>query len=330
MKEAKQGHRKSTRRKLAARDLYMPAAIRSSRERPVRAVMEDRSFLARFLHSRYAPLITHLSLVILSVFLFGFIFWAPLWVALIPCALIHHRIGILLHEYIHGIPFLRYKHNLWILTAFDGLLLSFGGLEVFRGIHLAHHRWLNTEKDPVYEKDEVTTRKASIRRFLGFFEGSHYVKYMCESFWGKHRYVEPFRIAVSMMLSLAWVMFWIQVGSPRVVMVLVGLNLYTSMGPSSLRGALEHRSYRGDPSFANEYRVRLSLFNLNRHIHHHLDPTCPWYLLEFFTPEPLPAICYWTHWYHIFVRQDYSFMQPPRKRRPYRAEVHPPAPVQIC
>ena len=28
------------------------------------------------------------------------------------------------HEYVHGIPFRRYRHNLWLLTFLDGLMVS--------------------------------------------------------------------------------------------------------------------------------------------------------------------------------------------------------------
>ena len=31
-----------------------------------------------------------------------------------------------------------------MLSVVDGLTLMFGTLELFRGTHLSHHRWLNT------------------------------------------------------------------------------------------------------------------------------------------------------------------------------------------
>jgi fatty acid desaturase len=280
--------------------------------------LKSRTLLDSFLASSYGPWLTHFSLLALTTSLFVLIFWLPLWASLLPCALLHHRIGILLHEYVHGIPFRRHKHNLLALAAYDGLMLSFGMLEVFRGIHLAHHRWLNTDNDPVCENSFEPRGKT--RRLLWFLEGTHYARYTYESFKHKHRHVKPSRIVIAAALSSAWIAFWILTGSAHVVGVLFALNLYTSMVPTSLRGALEHRSYLDDPNFANEYRAWLPLFNLNKHVHHHLDSRCPWYFLEFCTPKPLGAICYWTHWYHVFIRRDYVFMKPPNKFDQVRAK----------
>jgi fatty acid desaturase len=106
-----------------------------------------RSLWRVLVETRYAPLLTHGSLVVLTVLLFVLLLRAPLWVAFVPCAILQHRIGVLLHEYIHGIPFSRYRSNLRVLVFFDGLLLTYGFGELFRGTHLAHHRWLNTERD---------------------------------------------------------------------------------------------------------------------------------------------------------------------------------------
>src|SRR5678816_3782463 len=58
-----------------------------------------------FLQSRYAPLLTHASLLLLTASLFAVLLRFPFWIAFVPCAIVQHRIGVLLHEYIHGIPF---------------------------------------------------------------------------------------------------------------------------------------------------------------------------------------------------------------------------------
>lgn len=128
---------------------------------------------------------------------------------------------------------------------------------------------------------------------------------------GGHPYVKSHRITIGFALSLASIAFWIAVGHPSVVLLLLGFNVYNGFVTSSLRGTVEHHSYVGDDRFANEYKVWIPLFNLNRHVHHHVDPSCPWYLLEFRTDRPLPAIRYLTHWYHVYVKRDYVLMQPP-------------------
>ncbi len=38
----------------------------------------------------------------------------------------------------------------------------------------------------------------------------------------------------------------------------------------------------------------------------------PWYRLRFVTPDPMPPLSYWKHWYHVFLKRDYTLMQPLR------------------
>src|SRR5687768_7663961 len=114
----------------------------------------------RFFHGPYASLLTHSSLTLLTIAMFTLLLRMPFWLAFLPCALIQHRIGVLLHEYIHGIPFRRYRLNLRVLSFFDGLLLMFGLTELFRGTHLAHHRWLNTKGDPAFVAAQDNGRRA--------------------------------------------------------------------------------------------------------------------------------------------------------------------------
>ncbi len=268
----------------------------------------------RLLHSRSAPLITHGSLVFLTAALFALLLGLPLWLAWVPCALIHHRIGVLLHEYIHGIPFARYRHNLWVLSFFDGLMLMFGLMDLFRGTHLEHHRWLNTDKDPAFTAKQQKLVGHGPGRWLGALEGTQHLVYMVESFGGKHPYVIRSRIVVGVVLSLTWIGFWVSVGQADVVWALFSLTAFNTLGPVSLRGALEHHSRPDDPSFANEYRVIIPLFNLNRHIHHHEDPRCPWYLLQYRTEKPLWTLHYITHWARVYITREYVLMQPMAKR----------------
>jgi fatty acid desaturase len=281
------------------------------------AVARKRTLFRRFLHSPYASCITHFSLLALLAGEFGLMIWAPLWAVIIPFVAIHHRIGILLHEYMHGIPFRSYKNSVLVFSAVNGLLITFGFLEVFRGNHLAHHRWLNTEKDPGHWKHQDLAPKPSkdkslwiLHRILGGGHGpSFYFKMLYRSITSDCPYIKPRRVLIEAIMSLAWIAFWLLIGMPTVPLILMAGHLCV-MPPAMFRGAMEHTSKPGDPNFANEYRVWIPLFNMNRHIHHHLDPRCPWYLLEFCTPEPQAPIGYWTHWYHTFVKRDYTFMRP--------------------
>jgi fatty acid desaturase len=263
----------------------------------------------RLLTSRYAPLLTHVSLAALTAVMFVLLLRFPLWLAFAPCALIQHRIGVLLHEYIHGIPFRRYRTNLFVLSLFEGVLLTFGLAELFRGTHLAHHRWLNADGDPAFTAE----RPQRDRRWTSIFalEGIQHLVYLADTFRGRHRYVVPERIALGAAVSLGSAAVWIALGYRSMPLALIALTAYNTLIPVSFRGAIEHHSHPGDHRFANEYRVIIPLFNLNKHVHHHLAPRCPWYLLEYRTAKPLWALHYFTHWFRVYLTRELVLMAPP-------------------
>lgn len=266
----------------------------------------------RFLQGPHAPLLTHGSLLLLALALFALLLGLPFWLAFVPCAIIQHRIGVLLHEYIHGIPFRRYRSNLRVLTFFDGLLLTFGLFELFRGTHLEHHRWLNTERDPAFAAARDNSRSAWGK--IAALEGVQHLIYLAQALRGERPYVVPSRIALAMCLSLAWIAVWILLGHATVPLKLIALAVYNTLVPVSFRGAIEHHSHPGDEGFANEYRVVIPLFNLNRHIHHHQDPRRPWYLLEYRTAHPLWTWHYFTYWFRVYVTREFVLMRPFRRR----------------
>jgi fatty acid desaturase len=272
------------------------------------------------LTSRHAPVLTHASLVALTVLMFALLVRLPLWIAFVPCALLEHRIGVLLHEYIHGIPFTRYRNNLAVLSLYEGVLLTFGLGELFRGTHLAHHRWLNTDRDPAFTAEPART--ATRWRSIASLEGIQHVIYLAGSFAGRHPYVRPRRIALGAALSVLCAGGWIALGCRSMPLTLVALTVYNTLFPVSFRGAIEHHSDPADRGFANEYRVLIPLFNLNKHVHHHLEPSRPWYLLEFKTPRPLWTVHYFTHWFRVYVTRELVLMRPPAQR----FRMPPPAP----
>ena len=107
----------------------------------------------RFLRSPHAAWLTHGSLLALTALYAWILLALPFWVALLPGVLVGHRIGVLLHEYLHGTAFRHYRHNLDVFTLWDGLMLLFGGFEIFRASHLAHHRHLNTPQEELIPRD---------------------------------------------------------------------------------------------------------------------------------------------------------------------------------
>jgi fatty acid desaturase len=268
------------------------------------------SAFRRRLEGPLAPAITHLSLVLLTALLFTLLLAVPLWIALIPGVMIAHRIGILLHEYFHGIPFRRYRNNLAVLSGFDGLLLLFGLLELIRGLHLAHHHWLNSDLDPANE--QVMRFKWKRLNDLSLVHTTmQSATWLTRAIRGQKPYVKRSRIVLGIGLSLAAMGAWRLLGHPEMIWKTLVISLVTLVVPVSIRGAIEHYSFHGDPHFANEYKVVIPMFNANRHVHHHLEPTVPWYLLEFTSTTPLPVGSYFAHWFHAFVKHDFVLMQPP-------------------
>jgi len=262
-----------------------------------------------FLESRYASCLTHLSLGVLTIAYFALLILVPFWIAFLPGVVIAHRIGVLLHEYLHGIPLRRYRYNHAVVTLFDGLMLMFGLLELFRGTHLAHHRWLNTDLDPAKE----TAGRTGGRRLvdlLAVLEAIQFLIYFRDALAGRKPYVRRGRLLLGAILSVATILVWIQAGHPEVAWKTFAIMVFTMLVPVSLRGAIEHHSHSGDPEFANEYKVWIPLFNLNRHIHHHEEPSVPWYLLKFRTERPLSRWNYFTRWFRVYVKRDFVLMQP--------------------
>ncbi|MGH9173997.1 MAG: fatty acid desaturase, partial [Vicinamibacterales bacterium] len=303
-----------------ARILLLEGFVSKIAPRPELTSRVSVSRWQRFLRSRNASLLTHGCLALLTAAEFILLLRLPFWLAFVPCALIHHRIGVLLHEYIHGIPFAQYRHNLRMVSFFDGLMLMFGLLDLFRGTHLAHHRWLNTEDDPAFTAKRSEAARSGVAGWLGALEAVQYLVYLGEVFRGRHPYVVRSRMALGALLSVAWIAFWIWVGRADMIGSILLLTAFNTLVPVSFRGALEHHSHPGDTAFANEYRVVIPLFNLNRHVHHHEDPRCPWYLLQYRTEKPLWTFHYITHWFHVYIVRDYVLMRPMPARRRNRTQ----------
>ena len=264
----------------------------------------------KFVRGPYAVTLTHGSALLMTVALFAGLWYMPFWLAFVPGVFLAHRIGIVVHEYIHRIPFRRYRYNLWVLSFFDSLFLMFGLLELFRGTHLAHHRWLNREGDPGYQTARAERPSNRLLGVLYVLEAVQHFEYFLQTFSGKHPYVRPRRIALGAALSVGWISIWVLVGRPDMIFKIIALTLYTTLVPISMRGAVEHHGLPGDEGFSNEYKVLIPMFNLNRHQHHHQEPRVPWYLLEFRTPKPLDTWHYFTHWFHVYLKRDYVLMRP--------------------
>ena len=199
------------------------------------------------LHSRHASILTHLSLMTLLVLEFGFLLALPLWIAFLPCLVLHHRIGILLHEYMHGIPLTRYQHNLWVLSLVNGFLMTFGVMEVFRGNHLAHHRWLNTEKDPGFWRARSTGRQEAggwWHTVRDIARGRHGPFMHLKLLYGSakaHPYIKRRRVVAEIAVSSVALASWLAMDLPLVPLSVAALHLAV-IPPAAFRGALSTRA----------------------------------------------------------------------------------------
>ena len=264
----------------------------------------------RFLLSRHPVWLTHGCLIVLTVALWWLLAVAPFWIVFVPGVLLAHRIGVLLHEYLHGIPFRNYRDNLAVYGLFDGVMLMFGLMELFRGTHLTHHRWLNAEGDNAVRSAQLLRPRNRWLSWLFATEAVQHLLFLWDALHGRQPVVRLWRVAAAAALSTACVLLLWQLGWGDIVLKLIAINAFTALVPASLRGAIEHHGPADATGFANEYRVWIPLFNLNRHVHHHEDMRCPWYLLQFRTTEPLARQYYFTHWLRVYVTGEFVLMRP--------------------
>jgi hypothetical protein len=180
--------------------------------------------------------------------------------------------------------------------------------KLFRASHLAHHRWLNTDAEQLQPPTAASSR---VQTFLRELEMVKHLVYVADALAGRLPLVHPRRIIGGFCVSLICVAIWFSIGRGDVIVKMLAVNALTLLVPVSLRAAVEHHSHVEDVASTNEYRVWLPLFNLNRHIHHHEEPRCPWYRLEWRTADPLPQTSYLSHWYRVHIRHDFRRMPPP-------------------
>jgi hypothetical protein len=75
----------------------------------------------RLTSSPHAVWLTHGSLILMTAAVFALLVRAPFWILFVPGVILLHRIGVMIHEYIHGIPFRRYAHCLNVISFYDGI-----------------------------------------------------------------------------------------------------------------------------------------------------------------------------------------------------------------
>jgi fatty acid desaturase len=253
----------------------------------------------RLLRRIGGPWMTHASLLVATLLYYGLLATVPFWIAFVPCVYLGHRIGILLHEYFHGLGFRRYRVNQAVVTLWDGLMLTFGMLEVLRARHLDHHREVAGAGRRV-ETDHPQTG----------LDVARYFTHLADGLRGRLPYVHPRRIGLGAVISTAMIASCVLLGRSDVMWSALAVVVFTVTVPVSLRSAMEHQGEAGADRFANDYRAVVPMFNVNRHIHHHEDATVPWYRLEWRAGTPLSPRAYLTHWYRAHVTGELSELPP--------------------
>jgi fatty acid desaturase len=250
-------------------------------------------------------MLTHFCLLGFSAGTLAVLYFLPLYIGIPVAVVLYHRLIVLVHEYVHDIPFKEHRHNKMVLTFIDCALLGCGALELFTALHLKHHAWLNTPKDPAWA--DTKKEKKSLKSALAGLELVHLIRHL---FGEDDSPVNRKRAAVHMMVSIAWGALLTWFGFGKLVVSLLVVSWIAALVTSSLRGSVEHHGPPDDEAFSHEYRPILPAFNINRHIHHHLQPKLPWYDLRYVTERPLSRWCFFTHWYRAHITGEYVLIKP--------------------
>ena len=90
------------------------------------------------------------------------------------------------NEYFHGIALDRYRDNHAVVTLWDGIMMTLGVMEVVRGMHLSHHRWLHVQAPDhvqAYVHDEKHAH--GIFSFAAAFDAARHLSWLADGLRGK-------------------------------------------------------------------------------------------------------------------------------------------------
>lgn len=262
-------------------------------------------------------------LMIFSAWLAGFAMpvW---WVYIITCLTVTSAlVGLiaLVHESFHD-NLSSKEINDFIARAFIAapLLMDY---DFERQIHLNHHKYLGTPKDPTIREYNCTAKKLWIRLILRLFlVGSFYWiirKRSLPQYWASHRISLARRFWNLFMISeqiLILAMFMII--SPWAYLWNWFLPLILTSIFSSIREFGEHKSFDNfnEVCIASTHtniieRLLISQFNFTHHAAHHLFPSVPYNHLPAFTklfekyswPQtPIPILIRHSYMENLFRR----------------------------
>lgn len=235
--------------------------------------------------------------------------WALWPLAIFVIATRQHALLMLFHDAVHGLVARNLRLNDFLVNFFVGIphLLP---VEVYRPLHLVHHRRLGTDKDPertlLYAGQHWNYRpltgNALLRQLLGDLFLVNGVRTIAALL--KQEQMPAPRAATLIpaaiwalgigMLAVRWPAVMLQVAVLWFVPLLTVTNLL-----QKLRSFAEHSGGPGVTPNCNDWtytwrpgvlgRLTIWPYNINRHLEHHRDPAVPWHALPSLANESGPA-----------------------------------------
>ncbi len=120
----------------------------------------------------------------------------------------------------------------------------FGLMELFRGTHLTHHRWLNAEGDNASRMEESRPGNGWLNLFTSNEVTVHLI-YLWEALHGRQPVVRISRVLFGAAFSTICVVGWLLLDRGDVAGKLIAVNMVTVFVPASLRAAIEHHGPAG-------------------------------------------------------------------------------------
>lgn len=236
--------------------------------------------------------------------------WALWPFAIFVIATRQHALLMLFHDAVHGLLARNLRLNDFLINLLVGVphLLP---IEVYRPLHLAHHRRLGTDEDPertlLYAGQHWDYRPLSGTALLRQLSGDLFLVNGLRTLaaLGRQRGVPMPRPATLIPATIwalgvgiavyRWPIVMLQVALLWIVPLLTVTNLL-----QKLRSFAEHSGGPGVTPEWNDWtytwrpgllgRLTIWPYNINRHLEHHSDPVVPWHALPSLSNDSGPAL----------------------------------------
>lgn len=218
--------------------------------------------------------------------------WWIYSIAVVVIATRQHALLMLFHDAVHGLLAPRRRLNDSIINLLVGIP-HLVPVEVYRPLHLAHHRDLGTERDPerrlLYAGQRWNYRPLPLKPLLIQLLGDLFVVNGARTIGAWRRSGAGFHLATGTWVAMVIWIGALLLASPRILLLwFVPLLTLTNL-LQKVRSFAEHSGgpgvTRGWLDWTYSWRVgllgRLTIwpYNINLHREHHLRPATPWHRL---------------------------------------------------